>query len=116
MRTQWLLLLDDTGRENPLHGYCPVGSGDTTLLTSRTYYNFWKDVNKHTKEVLDGEYPMVSRRYFPVRKLQQLNLDNMIGYIMPAFTLLHADGGIVTVVTRSVPLAMSSRAIIGAGM
>ena len=48
---KWLLIYDNAERENLLQGYWPAGGRGSMLLTSRSYYNFFEDENRHGETV-----------------------------------------------------------------
>ena len=48
---KWLLIYDNAERENLLQGYWPSGGCGSMLLTSRSYYNFFEDENRHGETV-----------------------------------------------------------------
>jgi NB-ARC domain len=50
-RKRWLLIYDNAERGQLLKGYWPVGARGSILLTSRTFYNFFEDDQRHGETV-----------------------------------------------------------------
>jgi hypothetical protein len=50
-RKRWLLIYDNAEREQLLKGYWPVGARGSILLTSRSFYNFFEDDERHGETV-----------------------------------------------------------------
>lgn len=50
-RKRWLLIYDNAERENLLKGYWPVGARGSILLTSRSFYNFFEDEQRHGETI-----------------------------------------------------------------
>jgi hypothetical protein len=50
-KKRWLLIYDNAERGQLLKGYWPVGARGSILLTSRSYYNFFEDDQRHGETV-----------------------------------------------------------------
>jgi hypothetical protein len=50
-KKRWLLIYDNAERGQLLRGYWPVGARGSILLTSRSYYNFFEDDQRHGETV-----------------------------------------------------------------
>ena len=50
-KKRWLLIYDNAEREQLLKGYWPVGTRGSILLTSRSFYNFFEDEQRHGETV-----------------------------------------------------------------
>jgi hypothetical protein len=48
---KWLLIYDNAERAQLLKGYWPTGGSGAMLLTSRSYYNFFDDDQRHGQTV-----------------------------------------------------------------
>jgi hypothetical protein len=48
---RWLLIYDNAERAQLLKGYWPTGGSGAMLLTSRSYYNFFEDDQRHGETV-----------------------------------------------------------------
>lgn len=109
-RKRWLLIYDNAERGQLLRGYWPVGARGSILLTSRAFYNFFEDDQRHGETVPlfneEERWDLLKAHLGPDWEALHFAEGNMMAEVEKAAakTLLDKTGGLPLAITHAASL------------
>jgi hypothetical protein len=109
-KKRWLLIYDNAERGQLLKGYWPVGARGSILLTSRNFYNFFEDDQRHGETVPlfneEERWNLLMAHLGPEWEAQHFAEGDMMVEVEKAAakTLLDKTGGLPLAITHAASL------------
>ena len=114
-RKRWLLIYDNAEREQLLKGYWPMGARGSILLTSRSFYNFFEDDQRHGETVPlfteEERWELLMSRLGPKWQAEHFNESDMMANVerAAARTLLDRTGGLPLAIGHASTLILNPK-------